>query len=163
MIYTLNLKDGVRSRLLRAFVAHLKEDPVLSSVVRVWDDYSARAEDFRVIPIENTPAIRFSVSSPASSPTSFNSYSANFSIDMEVIVPGTNQYDMINLWEAIEAAVHPFFAGDKRMKDALQGEKIGIYATHTLSNSSINHQKYSTPPCMVGMGSVTVILNIRRP
>jgi hypothetical protein len=163
LIYALNLKDGIRSRLLKAFVNHLKSDPQLSSAVKTWDDYSARAEDFRVIPVESTPAIRFSVSCPASSPASFNSYTGNFSIDMEVIVPGTNQYDMINLSEAIETAVHPFFEGDKAMLAALKGDQTCIYATHMLTGSAINHQKYSNPPCMVGTSSVSVILNIRRP
>lgn len=163
MNYSLNLPDGIRTRVAKAFIAHLKSDPILGRTVKMWEDYSERSEDFEVVPIEKTPAIRFNISAQSSEPQSFTSYTANLSINMEVIVPGQNQFDMINLWEAIESAVHPFFDGDKAMKDALRGDRQGIYATHFLTASSINHQRYSNPPCMVGNGSVSVVLSIRRP
>lgn len=163
MNYSLNLPEAVRTKVARAFIKHLKSDPVLSREVRLWEEYAERTEDFEVVPIEKTPAIRFTVSAQSSNPDSFTSYTANLSINMEIIVAGNNQFDMINLWEAIESAIHPFFDGDKAMKEALKGDKRAIYATHFIQNSSINHQKYANPPCMVGNGSVSIVLSIRRP
>lgn len=163
MNYSLNLPDGVRTRVAKAFINHLQSDPILSRAIKSWHEQAESSEDFDVIPLERTPSIRFTITTQNSEPQSFTSYTANMSINMEVIVPGQNQFDMINLWEAIEMAIHPFFDGDKAMKDALRGDRQGIYATHFISACSINHQKYSSPPCMVGNGSVSVVLSIRRP
>ncbi len=158
----LPLKDGIRTRIFKAFLTHLRENPVLKGVIKTWDDFSGRAEDFRVIPLEQTPAIRFTFSAAQMSPDGFASHSASFSVAMEVIVPGTNQFDMVNLWEAIEEAALPFLGGDQAIVRALNGDRRVVFGTHFFSSSAVNHTKYQNPPCMVGTGSVTFVLSLRR-
>jgi hypothetical protein len=48
------------------------------------------------------------------------------------------------------------------MHDALKGDRRAIYGTHFISSPAINHAKYKNPPCMVGNGSVSIVLSIRR-
>lgn len=158
----MNIPEGIRSRLMKAFIRHLREHPTLKSVIKEWDFYDGRSQDHFVIPLEKTPAIRFTYSSQGMSPQSFTSTSANFSIEMELIFPGTNQYQLMDLWEVIETAIDQFFGGEKAMHDALKGDRRAVYGTHFISSPAINHAKYKNPPCMVGNGSVSIVLSIRR-
>ncbi|CAB5237945.1 hypothetical protein UFOVP142_36 [uncultured Caudovirales phage] len=158
----LPLQDGVRAKIFKAFVAHLQQDMVLSKVVRLWDDYSGRAEDFRIVPLEQTPAIRFGIGSAPMSPDTFASHSASFRCDIELIVAGTNQFDIVNLWEAVEEAASPFLAGDMDIRKRIGDDRRAVFGTHFFSSSAVNHAKYTNPPCMVGTGSVTFVLSIRR-
>ena len=158
----MNIPEGIRSRLMKAFIRHLQAHPSLSRIIKTWDSYDGSSHDHSVIPLETTPAIRFTYSSQGMSPQSFTSTSANFSVEMELIVPGTNQYQMMDLWEVIETAIDQFFGGEKAMHDALQGDRRAVYGTHYISSPAINHAKYKNPPCMVGSGSVSIVLSIRR-
>ena len=161
-MFNINVPEGIRTRLMKAFIAHLKADPILSSVIKTWDDYPGTAHDHKVIPLEQCPAVRFTYSAPGMSPQTFTSTTANFSIDLEVIIPGTNQYVMIDLWEVMETAIDQFFGGETAMRRSLQGDKRAIYASHYITSPAINHAKYKNPPCMSGSGSVSVVLSIRR-
>lgn len=147
---------------MKAFIRHLREHPTLKSVIKEWDSYEGRSQDHYVVPLEKTPAIRFTYSSQGMAPQSFTSTSANFSIEMELIFPGTNQYQLMDLWEVIETAIDQFFGGEKAMHDALQGDRRAVYGTPFISSPAINHAKYKNPPCMVGNGSVSIVLSIRR-
>ncbi len=157
-----NLPEGIRTKITKAFIRNLQSNRTLASVIKTWDDYPGRAHDHVVIPLEKCPAIRFTFSAPAMSPQSFTSTTANFSIDLEVIVPGTNQYLVMDLWEVIETATDQFFSGDKALRDSLQGARRAIFASHFITSPAINHAKYKNPPCMVGSGSVSIVLSIRR-
>lgn len=161
-MFDMRIPEGIRTRLMKAFIRHLKEHPTLRGVIKKWDDYDGGAHDHEVIPLEQCPAVRFTYSSQGMSPQSFSSTSANFSIEIEMIVPGTNQYQVIDLWEVIETAIDQFFGGEKAMHDALKGDRRAIYGTHFISSPAINHAKYKNPPCMVGNGSVSIVLSIRR-
>jgi len=158
----MNIPEGIRSRLMKAFIRHLREHPTLKSVIKEWDSYDGRSQDHFVIPLEKTPAIRFTYSSQGMSPQSFTSTSANFSIEIELIFPGTIQYQLMDLWEVIETAIDQFCGGEKAMHDALKGDRRAVYGTHFISSPAINHAKYKNPPCMVGNGSVSIVLSIRR-
>lgn len=147
---------------MKAFIRHLKDHPVISAIVKTFDDYSGTAHDFGIIPLEQCPAIRFTYSASGQSPQTFNSTTANFSIDMELIVPGTNQYTVIDIWEVMEIAIDQFLSGDKAIKAALKADSRAIFGTHYITAPAINHAKYKNPPCMVGTGSVSIILSIRR-
>jgi hypothetical protein len=158
----LPLKEGIRTRIFKSFVDHLKSDPTLSNVVKSWDDYSGHAEDFLNVPLERCPAIRFTISAAPMAPESYVSHSASFSINIELIVAGTNQFDMINLWEAVEVACLPFLEGDRQIIKRLDGDRRAVFGTHFFSSSAVNHAKYTNPPCMVGSGSLTFVLSLRR-
>lgn len=158
----IRVPESIRSRIMRGFIQHLKSNPVLSSVIKTWDDFSGRAEDHDIVPISKCPAIRFTYSGQGMSPETFTSSTANFSINMELIVPGSNQYQILDIWEVIETAADQFYGGDKAIRDCLQGDPRAIFGTHYLSSPAINHTKYKNPPCMVGNGSVSVVLSIRR-
>jgi len=161
-LFNPNIPEGIRSKIMKAFIRHLKEHPVISAIVKTFDDYPGAAHDFGIIPLEQCPAIRFTYSASGQSPQTFNSTSANFSIDMELIVPGTNQYTMIDIWEVMEIAIDQFLSGDKAIKAALNADPRAIFGTHYITAPAINHAKYKNPPCMVGTGSVSIILSIRR-
>lgn len=158
----LNIPEGVRSKIFKAFSKHLQEDPILSNCIRTWDDYSGTAQDFAVVPLEQCPAIRLTISTAPMAPETYVSHSASFSINIEVIAAGTNQFDMINLWEAVEVACLPFLEGDNRIIKVLGGDRRVVFGTHYFSSTAINHAKYSNPPCMVGTGSLTFVLALRR-
>lgn len=157
-----NIPQGIRSTIMKAFIRHLKEHPLLSSVIKTFDDYNGTAHDHAIIPLEKCPAIRFTYSAPSQSPQTFTSTTADFSIAMEVIVPGTNQYVVLDLWELMEVAIDQFVSGEKSIRSSLAGDQRAIFGTHYISSPAINHAKYKNPPCMIGTGSVNITLSIRR-
>jgi hypothetical protein len=161
-MFSANIPEGIRSKLMRAYIRHLQSNPVLSGLIKTWDDMPGTAEDHRVIPLERCPAIRFTYSAPGPFPQTFTSQKADFVINMEVILPGTNQYAMIDTWEVIEAATDQFFTLDKKFREVVANDPRYVFGTAFLSNTAINHNKYRNPPCLSGTGALTIVGNIRR-
>lgn len=161
-MFDARLPEGLRSKIIKAYVAHLQKDPVLSSFIKTWDDYKGVAQDHKIIPLEQCPALRFTYSSPGTSPTTFTSQNANLNINMELIIPGTNGYAIIDAWEVIERATDQFFSLDSAFRAVAKANPTYVFGTSFLTGAALNHNKYRNPPCLVGTGSLTIIGNIRR-
>ena len=56
----------------------------------------------------------------------------------------------------------PFLEGDRQIIKRLDGDRRAVFGTHFFSSSAVNHAKYTNPPCMVGSGSLTFVLSLRR-
>ena len=161
-MFNASIPEGVRSKLMRAYIRHLQANPVLSAYIKTWDDYPGQAQDHRIIPLEQCPAIRFTFSAPGPYPQTFTSQKADFNINMEVILVGTNQYAVIDTWEVIETATDQFFTLDGKFREVAKANPQLVFGTSYLSGTSINHNKYTDPPCLVGTGSLTIVASIRR-
>lgn len=161
-MFDARLPEGIRSQLFRAYVRHLKDNPVLSGFIKTWDEYDGVAQDHRIIPLEKCPAIRFTFSSPGTAPTTFTSQRADFNINMELIIPGTNQYAIMDAWEVIETATDQFLSLDPVFREVAKRNPRLVFGTSFLTGTAINHNKYRNPPCLVGTGSLTIVASIRR-
>jgi hypothetical protein len=98
-----------RTKVFRAICAILQHDPVLSSVIkpenfRAW---SGKGQDNMVFEYSNCPAIRIT---PANGPEQFQFPSAMVGalyLNVNMIIPGSDADDQLNLWWAIELALYP--------------------------------------------------------
>lgn len=156
------IPPGIRSTLLRTFVKHLQDNPLLSNHIRFWQIFAGEAQDHDIVPLSSCPAIRVTYSGPAQYPATFNSSKADFSVNLELIVPGTNQFILLDYWELVETAVDQFGELDGKVRESLKGLPIAAYGTGTIGSPAINHAKYRNPPGMVGTGTVNFTLSIRR-
>lgn len=156
------LPEGIRSQIIRAYVRHLQTNPVLSSFIKTWDDYNGTAQDHKIIPLANCPALRFTYSAPGTSPATFTSGQANFNINLELIIPGTNQYAVIDAWEVIEAATDQFLTLDTVFRQVAKQNPRLVFGTSFLTGTALNTNKYRNPPCMIGTGTLAIVANIRR-
>lgn len=161
-MFDARLPEGIRSQLIKAYVRHLQSNPVLSEFIKTWDEQNGRAEDFKIIPIEKCPALRFTYSAPGTSPTTFTSQRADFNINIELIIPGTNQYAVIDAWEVIETATDQFLTLDPIFRQVAKNNPRLVFGTSFLTGTALNHTKYRNPPCLVGTGSLSIVASIRR-
>lgn len=154
--------NGIRSTLLRAFARHLQDHPGLSAHIKTWQLFQGEAQDHDVIPLSKAPAIRVTFSAPGQYPVTFSSTKADFTVNLELIVPGTNQFLLLDLWEVLETAIDQFGELDRKIREQLREFPIAAYGTGSIGAPAINHAKYKNPPGMVGTGSVNFTLSIRR-
>lgn len=157
-----DIKPGVRSTLLRAFLDHLQEHPGLKKHIKTWQIFDGEAHDHGVIPLVNCPAIQVTFSAPAQYPSTYTSSKADFTVNLELIVPGTNQFLMLDFWEMLEEAIDQFGQLDAKVRERLKDLPLAAFGTGTIGSPAINHAKYKNPPGMVGTGSVNFTLSIRR-
>lgn len=155
------IPKGIRSTLLKAFIAHLKEHPHMNQI-KTWQEFEGSPEDHEVIPLSQCPALRITYSAPGQYPVTFDSTKADMTVNLELILPGTNQYHMLDFWEVIETAVDQFKTLDPKIRESLKGLPLAAYGAGTIGSPAINHAKYKNPPGMVGTGSVNFTLSIRR-
>lgn len=153
---------GIRTTILKAFVAHLQEHPILSGQIKTWQTFVGEPQDHDVIPLSQCPAIRVTYSGPGQYPATYSSTKSDFTVNLELIVPGTNQFAMLDFWEVIEAAIDQFGELDPKIRKQLTEFPIAAYGAGTISSPAFNHAKYKNPPGMVGTGTVNFTLSIRR-
>jgi hypothetical protein len=156
------IEEGIRTKILKAFIRHLQESPVLSAQIKVWQTFSGDAHDHDVIPLSQCPALRITYSGPGQYPVTFSSSKADFAVNIELILPGTNQFLVLDFWEALEQAIDQFGSLDRTMRESIRDSRLAAYGTATIGSPAINHAKYKNPPGMVGTGSVNFTLSIRR-
>jgi hypothetical protein len=99
-----------RTTVFRKIVQILKNDPVLSNVIRPGSlrSWSGSSHDNVEFSYSQAPAIRLT---PASGPEDWKYPDAQVGalyINVEMLVAGTDADDEINLWWAIERAIYPF-------------------------------------------------------
>ena len=156
------LKSGVRRTLLEAFLDHIQDHPGLKKHIKTWQIFDGEAHDHGVIPLVNCPAIQVTYSAPAQYPSTYSSSKADFTVNLELIVPGTNQLVFLDYWELLEEAIAQFGDLDAKVRERLKEHPLAAYGTGTIGSPTINHAKYKNPPGMVGTGSVNFTLSIRR-
>lgn len=156
------IPEGIRSRLIKTFVRHIQDHPILAAQIKTWKIFDGDAEDHSIIPVANCPGIQITYGAPGQYPATFASTKADITINIELIVPGSNQFTLLDFWEVIEAAVDQFGTLDAKLRTAASDTGIAILGAATIGQPAINHAKYKNPPAMVGTGSVNVTLSIRR-
>lgn len=157
-----DLPKGIRSSMIKAFIAHLQGHPLIGKHIKTWDAFDGAAHDHEVIPLAMCPAVRVTYSGPAQYPATFSSSKADFSVNLELIVPGTNQFLMLDYWEVLETAINQFGNLDEKVRESVKDLPLAAYGAATVGSPAFNHAKYKNPPGMVGTGSVNFTLSIRR-
>jgi hypothetical protein len=157
-----HIPEGIRSKIMKAFIAHVQNHPLVSNQIRTWQVFAGEAQDHDIIPLSRAPAIRVTYSGPGQYPVTFSSTKADFSVNLELILPGTNQFAMLDMWEVLEEAIDQFGSLDTNVRESLKDTKLAAYGAGTIGSPAINHAKYKNPPGMVGTGSVNFTLSIRR-
>lgn len=105
----LDVPASPRTRVFRELVAILREDPLLSRVIRkdalrTWDGSPLDAKDFT---IEHAPALRLT---PVTSGDDFatpDSMKGGLLINCEILLRGTRVDDLADFWWAVCKAVYP--------------------------------------------------------
>jgi len=102
-----NLPDSVRKLVLRRIVQQLRNDPILSRALKVILAWEGKPGDDRPLTIAMAPGIRIT---PTFGPEMWAFPDATrgwMFLAVEMIVPGYDVGDMIDLWWAIETALYP--------------------------------------------------------
>jgi hypothetical protein len=103
------LPTAPRTKVFRAIISILKNDPVLSSVIRppnfrAWSGGSHETVEFTY---SSAPAIRIT---PTNGPDLWKFPSAQVGLlflNVDLLIPGTDADDQLNLWWALEKAIYP--------------------------------------------------------
>lgn len=157
----LNLPVSAYTKLFRAVEAQLKDDPVLSSVVRCWNTFHGKTEDFQKVSVNQYPAIALLVSSSGMSPWSQAANEETMVIDLEMAVMGTDQDDLLNLWWAVQKALKPSTKGRKTLIEAIKDDRCTTVVFEGFGKSALNHVKFREDNSMVGTGSIYINLLIK--
>lgn len=157
----LNLPVSAYTKLYRAIERQLKDDPVLQGVVRCWNVFKGKTEDFQKPSINQYPAVALLVSSSGMSAWSQAANEETMVIDIEMAVAGTDQDDLLNLWWAIQKALKPSTKGRKILIESLKDDGCTTVVFEGFGKSALNHVKYRDDNTMVGTGSIYINLLIK--
>jgi hypothetical protein len=103
----LALPDSPRKLVFRRIVQQLKNDPVLKRSLKTLLAWGGTPEDARPLTIDESPGIRLT---PGFGPDVWQFPDAQAGwmfIKVEMLVPGFDVGDMIDLWWALEIALYP--------------------------------------------------------
>lgn len=139
----------------------LRDDPILSGVVRYWGFFTGKPEDFQKPAVSQFPAIALNVASTGMSPWSQSSNEETMIINIEMAVTGTDMDDLLNLWWAVQKALKPSTLGRRAIIDALRDDKCTTFVFEGFGKSALNHVKFMEDNSVVGTGSVTINLLIK--
>jgi hypothetical protein len=123
------LPVGARTKVFRAITAILRRDPVLSSVVRPQNfrDWAGASHDTIEFTFSSSVAIRIT---PTNWPETWkypDAFKGWLFLNVDMLIPGTDADDELNLWQAIERALYPEdFAARSAIVAALQ--QAGAYS-----------------------------------
>jgi hypothetical protein len=103
------LKTVPFTRVFRAIVSLLQHDPVLSNVIkppnfRCW---SGQSQDNMVFEFSNSPSLRITPHTSAEVWRFPNAFEGWLFLNVDMLIPGTDADDELNLWGAIEQAIYP--------------------------------------------------------
>ena len=106
MVKVSELKDSLESKVFLAAVAVMKEDPVLSQVVRTWAvlDEDDRAANFMPPATAMMPMIRVRPASRDDHGTTVSTSTSTMAVRIEVFVEGAVARHLLNLWGAVREA-----------------------------------------------------------
>lgn len=157
----LDLPKSAYTKIYRAIEDQLKSDPVLQRVVKTWNIFQGKTQDFQAPSISQYPAIALLVSSSGMSPWSQATNEETMVIDIEIAVNGTDQDDLLNLWWAVQKALKPSTEGRKRLVAALKDDPCTNVVFEGFGKSALNHVKFRENNTMVGTGSIYINMLIK--
>jgi hypothetical protein len=109
-------------------VSILKHDPVLKTVVKAenFRAWTGASHDNMVFEFSGSPSIRIT---PSNGPETWkfpSAFTGWLFLNVDILIPGTDADDQLNLWDAIERALYPdVFATQQANVLALQ--QAGAY------------------------------------
>jgi hypothetical protein len=118
-----------RTKVFRAITAILQRDPVLSSVVRPpnFRAWAGASHDNAEFTFSSSVSIRIT---PTNGPESWkfpDAFTGWLFLNVDMLIPGTDADDELNLWWSIERAIYPEdFAARSAIVAALQ--QAGAYS-----------------------------------
>jgi hypothetical protein len=104
---TLDLPDYAPTKLFRAVVAKLRAHDDLARVVRTWHAMEGLPADAQPATLSQLPWIKLYYGAQPAVPVTISSTQSPMTIVMELIVAGTDQDDLVNLWGAVMRALFP--------------------------------------------------------
>lgn len=157
----LNLPESAYTKIYRAVCRQLKDDPVLSGVVRYWGVFTGKPDDFQAPSVSQYPAVALNVSSTGLNPWSQAANEETMVIDIEMACNGTDMDDLLNLWWAVQKALKPSTRGRRAIIDALKEDKCTTFVVEGFGKSALNHVKFRDDNSVVGTGSIFINLLIK--
>ncbi len=120
------LPTSPRTKVFRAIDNILRRDPVLSSVIRPssFRSWNGSTHDAAEFSFSMCPAIRLT---PSNGPEDWKFPDALVGwlmIKVEMLIPGTDADDELNLWWAIERAIYP---DGRTLDNVLALQQLGAY------------------------------------
>lgn len=117
------LPRGKRTQLFRAVEEILRDDPALARVVKTWRSFEGEPGDLDPVVPDECPWVRLRLERRPIGWLPAESYmTVEVSVLIEVAVAGTCQDDLVDLWEAVEAALS--------VVSRYRGESIRDYLRH---------------------------------
>ena len=98
-----------RTKVYRALCSILQHDPVLSTVIKPdnFRTWAGKSHDNIVFEFSNSPSLRIT---PTNGPEEWkfpDAFMGWLYLNCEMLIPGTDADDELNLWWAIERAIYP--------------------------------------------------------
>ena len=115
---TLSLNSSSRSKLFRAIVRVLQQpDGDVARTIRTWRVWEGKPDDAAAPTVAEMPWCRVTPQPNPPSIEALDLIRTDLLLKIEVMLPGLNGEDILDLWGAIEAALFP---GDGSMQQLLQ-------------------------------------------
>jgi hypothetical protein len=164
----LDLPDGIRSTVYMVIVETLKNDRTLKAIVHPdgWRTYSDEDGNDAPPSSDTLPSIEILPYGAAARPASIVSQDAPMLMQLSVATAGLDVRDLLNLWEAVEAAL---WKGDgtstlnQQLKTAVAdlGRSGAGVATVTLMSPAITPAESGLNlQNMMATGTLSVVLRV---
>ncbi len=112
----LPITDCLEKKLYRALIAHLQADPTLLRVIKRWLVWKGDKDEDRQVEIKDLPYISITPSAGNANAETEGSSTSPLHLEIQVMTAGTNVDDLLNLWDAVRAALFP---GDNTIQPLL--------------------------------------------
>jgi hypothetical protein len=105
----LGIPDGIRSTVYMVVIDTLKQDPTLQAIIHPdgWRTYSNEDGDDAPPSTDTLPSIEILPFGAAAQPGSIVTQQSPLLLQVSVATAGLDVRDLLNLWEAVEAALFP--------------------------------------------------------
>ena len=138
----LTIPSKYRGPAFRAIESLLREDPVLVSVVKTWRSREGFDTDMQMPAWDMQPMVALSPAPLPNKQASEADNFINFTVNVELYVPGTCYEDIDALWSAIEDAIvktKPF------RSDAVPGQTVASFLCSCLGNGGVQNLRAVAP------------------
>jgi hypothetical protein len=147
----LDLPDYEPTRLFRAVVAKLRAYPDLARVVRTWHAMDGQPADAQPETLAQLPWIKLYYGAQAATQVTIGRTQAPMTLVVELVVAGTLQDDLVNLWGAVMRALFP---GDGSMGKILRDN--GGMENLQLTAPGVAPASVQEQPSLRGQGTLTI-------
>jgi hypothetical protein len=138
----LDLPDSPRKLVFRRIVQQLRNDPTLSRACRVILAWEGDPQDARPLALPMAPGLRLTPTFGPDVWASPDSMRGWMYLAVEMIVPGYDVGDMIDLWWAIEIALYP---RDLAARNAFQKELREVGLARGIAGAYTGLVEFSQP------------------